>query len=476
VNDEQLDELISGYLDGELSQQEKQDLELRLQSDPEAARRLRLLREARKALAESQAYRLPDRFADRVVALARQEAERLGLADDHPVRLGENRLSSNPSSISLSDEKPSVSLSNPVTDKPLKSNRWTWAYAAAAAVLLVAGTVWWQTHNGNNIQNKQSLAKQPGDSSKPMPVNPQNDIVPAEAPNETQVAQAGTSPRTLPSELKPSAVPQSKDDIAFAEMNSNKGQTDLANVAENKSSAPASTNPSSDVKGNSAPVSDPEMLKQLASAENGSIEAVNLLMVIDIALTKEAWENQSFSKILSEYDIRYERPLVADSSLNEALEESKLVAKSGTDASPVEIVSNENVGEVQFVFVQARAARIDNAIKDVLERIDEFPNLFFDLSLDAPCQEVVARLESSIHFESDGEDIYGIATTLQNANPLKDNKNPNIFTGSKPRGNAIPVANRQTKQKLLPEDPASMNPVSTVLFVLRKPEGASGQP
>jgi len=480
VTDEQLDELISGYLDGELSQQEKHDLESRLQIDPEAARRLRLLREARKALAESQAYRLPDNFADRVVALARQEAERLGLADDHPVRLGENPHSNHPSSISLPNSKPSVGLANPASVETGARSRWSWAYAAAAAALLVAGTVWWQTQSGNNTSKQQTLVLQSGDANNPIPLNPQEATIPpvspAEAPGETQVAQAGTSPKSLPSESQAASVSPLKNEIASAEMKPNNVQPDLAHVAENKSATPASTKPSSDLKGNATPVSDPEMLKQLASAEDGSLEAVNLLMVIDIALTKDAWENQSFSKILSEYDIRYERPLVADSSLNEALEESKLVAKSGTDASPVEIVANGNVGEVQFVFVQARAARIDNAIKDILERIDEFPNLFFDLSLDTPCQEIVAQLESSIPFESDGEDIYGIATTLQNANPLNDDENPNIFTGTKPRGNSVPVANRQTKQKLLPESPPSMNPVSTVLFVLRKPEGASGQP
>jgi hypothetical protein len=94
--------------------------------------------------------------------------------------------------------------------------------------------------------------------------------------------------------------------------------------------------------------------------------------------------------------------------------------------------------------------------------------------MDGPCQDVVTRLEASVPFEDDGEEVFGIATAVQNG--LQDQAKANEFAGAKPRGAAVPLANRQNKQKSTLEDPVSMNPVSTVMFILRKPEGASGRP
>jgi cytoskeletal protein RodZ len=466
VTDEQLDELISCYLDGELSQQESQLLESRLQSDPEAARRLRIMKEARKALVETPAYRLPDNFAARVLLAAQKEAERLGLPADHPIRLAETSQRSEKSvqEIAAVTLATSAANSTPVSSK--KSNPWSWAYAAAAAAaVLMGGVIWWQSQTPSHNSSSEQLA-QDDTAPKPGPVTEPNTGVPPQPreilpESETRLATNGdnSSDSEQSAENKTDSKPsENKPDVATIANNDS--------TPDNIASKPDAVTPPSPL------ASEAEMLKNLASDGGGNVETMNVLMVIDIAMTKEAWESQAFSKIVNEYGIRYDRPIVADESLNKALENSKLVAKAGTDATPVEPVVNGNTGDVQLVFVQARAARIDNAIKDIFERIDEFPSLYFDLSMDGPCQDVVNRMEAFSPFENDGEEVFGIATAVQNGNA----NNANVFAGAQPRGNAVPLAARQNKHKALADDPVSMNPVSTVLFILRKPEGAEGRP
>lgn len=474
MSDEQLDELISCYLDGELSQQETHELESRLQSDPEAARRLRLLREARNALTASQTYRLPDDFAARVLAAAQAEAERLDLPAQHPIRLAGKQ------SVPAHGDKPVASPTlAPVTRASAaahlpphsqldRSKRSTWAYAAAAAALVMAAFVGWQSRQtpSNPITNqiaqddKSLNALEQNGSQADVPAVNVPALDNATLPPESELA-IGDPPKDNSEAIRS----DSAANISSVANADSANKRDMANEVAN----PAVPTPSLD--------SD-TMVKDLASAE-GSLGSLDVLMVIDVTLTKEAWENKSFSRILNEYGIRYEQPVVADQSLSEALETSKLIAKSGTDGTPVDPTFNPNVGDIELVFVQARAARIDNAVKDIFERIEEYPSLYFDLSMDGPCQEIVTRLESSTPFQNDGEEVFGIATAVQNNNPGLAEKNE--FAGSKPRGAAVPLANRQKKEKPAletptPEDPVSMNPVSTVLFILRKPEGATGRP
>jgi hypothetical protein len=460
VTNEQLDELISCYLDGELSQQETQQLESQLQSDPEAARRVRIMREARKALQDSQTYRLPDHFAARVLAAAKEEAERLGLPANHPIRLAESHRDHT----KTVEDVPSIALASsaaaatPASDKKM---RWTWAYAAAAAVVLIGGTIWWQAQDSASNNQKSQLAQ----DNKPTETQLSNET---QLPNETQLADVDKSTTKPATESNDVASGSKAVDAISAESKPN-----VSNVATNDvgpSLVPAKPD---SLDGPSATLDNQAMLNDLANM-SGEVETLNVLMVIDVTLTKEAWENQSFSRILNEYGIRFEEPIVADESLNKALENSNLVAKSGTDANPADPIVNKNSGDVELVFIQARAARIDNAVKDIFERIDEYPSLYFDLSMDGPCQDVITRLEASAPFEDDGEEVFGIATAVRNGN--QNPANANGFAGAKPRGAAVPLANRQNKQKSAIEDPVSMNPISTVLFILRKPEGASGRP
>lgn len=471
MTDEHLDELISGYLDGELSQPESQELEEILQRDSEAARRLRLMQEARKALTESSSnYRLPDSFAARVIAAAKREAEQQKLPASHPIRLAQQRdyVPDNDSSYSSTPslEPASVRRANAASsgsDSDRSMDRWKWITFAAAAVVLLIASVWWANQSSNDQdQSSNFVQKEPlpnhGDQ---LPTKLEPSIVEgANAPDASQIATLGNKP-TDDLNQQPQEVQPHNGTLAAAESSKSNVAVD-GNAGDTKSPSPDTpTTPE---------LTDPEMLKDLVSNPDVKLDSFNMLMVIDINLTPEAWENRTFSKILAEYGISYERPVIADESLSKSLEASSLVAKSSSDA-PNGPADSDVAEDVHLVFVQARAARIDMAIKDVFERVEEFPNLYFDLSLDAPCQDVVARLETAAKFIDDSEEVFGIATPVNNGQVDEP-----AFAGAKPRGASIPVNQRRQEKKAVTEERFSMNPVSTVLFVLRKPQGAAGSP
>jgi hypothetical protein len=470
VTDEHLDELISGYLDGELSQPESQELEEILQRDSEAARRLRLMQEARKALTESSNYRLPDGFAARVIAAAKREAEQQKLPSTHPIRLAQQRdhvpdndssYSSTPSLEPASVRRANAASSGSDSDRSME--RWKWTTFAAAAVVLLIASVWWANQSSNDQDQGSNLVQNeplPNNGNQ-LPTELEPSIVEgANAPDAAQIATSDNKP-TDDLNQPPQEVPPRDGTLAAAQSNnSNVAVND--NAGDTKSPSPMTpTTPE---------LNNTEMLKDLASSPDVKLDSFNMLMVIDVNLTPEAWENRTFSKILAEYGISYERPVIADEALSKSLEAGSLVAKSSSD-KPTGPAEGEVAEDVHLVFVQARAARIDMAIKDVFERVEEFPNLYFDLSLDAPCQDVVARLETAAKFIDDSEEVFGIATPVNNGQVDEP-----AFAGAKPRGAAIPVNQRRQEKKAVTEEKFSMNPVSTVLFVLRKPQGAAGSP
>jgi hypothetical protein len=155
------------------------------------------MREARKALL-SQTYRLPDNFAARVLAAAKEEANRLGLPANHPIRLAESHREESESV----EEVPSIALASSAatsipTSAPERSMRWTWAYAAAAAAVLIAGTIWWQAQESASTNQADQLVQDDRPTNADSETKPETNISrqPTEPtlPQETQIADAGNA-------------------------------------------------------------------------------------------------------------------------------------------------------------------------------------------------------------------------------------------------------------------------------------------
>ena len=136
---ETLDQLLSGYMDEALSEDERVQLEELLRTDPDVAGELNELRQLRDSLqfisrADSM-ISLEVGFADRVLDAAVQRARAEGLSEDHPVM----RLSEQPSANSRSR---SGGGSTPIW-------RVTGIVAALAASVALA-FVFWGPRNSND--------------------------------------------------------------------------------------------------------------------------------------------------------------------------------------------------------------------------------------------------------------------------------------------------------------------------------------
>lgn len=465
MTDEFLDELISGFLDGELEPQELRQLEEILQRDPEAARRLKLLQSARAALSRPTEHHLPDSFAQRVLEAARAEANRLGLPDSHPIRLGE---SGNKGRLGSASSAPATVVL-PEVSYPLPSSRsgryWQAVGLGVAASLLIgAGSFWWISRSLDSgpaplplAGNGTQLNGNPAKDTNTEPQNAPNNTITVKP--ETQMAQNSGDAKTLEASSDPKNSITTPEDLSPSTSKSpveNIASSDAANKTP-KLPANNATNPTS-------PAIDSQEMKSLASAA-GTAESLNILMVVDLELSAQAWNDRTFSKIINEFGIAYDKPLVADSKLVDQLEASSLVSAEAPNTKV-----DAEADEVYFVFVQARAARLDSAINEMYQRAEEFPEVYFDLAMDAPCQDVLKRLESGSKFEDDSEDVFGIATPVaQSADGLEG------FASHAPRGRRVPPEQRQ-QAKSGNAGAISMNPVSQVLFVLRRPAGAEGRP
>lgn len=461
MTEDKLDELISGFLDGELEAHESRELEELLQRDSSVARRLRVLQQARNTLSNSARYRLPSNFAEKVLASAKLEAERLQLPADHPIQLAKSRDKSADSLIVAAVESAAFPTTESVSVVTRGFGRKTfvrWAFAAAASVMLISGIVWWSNRPDTaNVGTAQNLAQNdsPTVSQPSQETPPSNSLPTTITPTESALANSKPSTNTLDTKLE--AVEKgsgpANNTVKPSAINSNT----IASNAE--TIAPPSL-----------PKAEMEELKSMAAVGSDLSDSFKMLMIVDITISEEAWHNRAFSQILNEYGIAYERPILADAELKKSLEAGSLVAKSGTDESSNAKVSVDAAGEVDLLFVQGRAARLDNAINEIYERTEEFPTIFFDLTLDAPCQDVLTRLEVAAKFEGDAEEVFGIATVVQNDAQMSG------FVASAPRGSRVANAVRLQGKKQSPDEPVSLNPVSTILFVLRKPAGAEGRP
>src|SRR6056297_2260617 len=102
---ESLDQLLSGYLDDALSDDQRRRVEDRLRTDPEAASELESLRSLRATLRALSERDVPPslgpEFAERVLESAVARARVEGLAEYHPLV----RLSEQPTGVALGSQR-----------------------------------------------------------------------------------------------------------------------------------------------------------------------------------------------------------------------------------------------------------------------------------------------------------------------------------------------------------------------------------
>lgn len=154
---EKLDELLSGYIDGALSDAERELVERTAGDDARVAQRLLELRRQSDAVRElgRQLARTAagdysarsGRMAERVMAQAREQARGLGLAPDHFV---------------FGEQASVVAASQEATTEARRNNvrKWVSWSMVAAAVLLAIALPWWSTPQPAPVATGESILEQ----------------------------------------------------------------------------------------------------------------------------------------------------------------------------------------------------------------------------------------------------------------------------------------------------------------------------
>ncbi len=275
--DELIDELLSAYLDGAASGDERARVEQFLRDDPAIAERFRQMREIRNAFRESRSggAGLPEDFAERVLSAAIDRAESEALPADHPLR--------------QAAAEPVVRVGSDRT----VTRRIAWIVGLAAAVLIAA------------------LVSRGFDGQPPAPIDP------------PRIAQNDDSSAGEP------AVDRAAVDRAAAtpEMSPQTAETMLADSDRDSKTMPESMDAVE-----SAPA--PAMPERSAAAEQTpALAAVSkplqMLMVVEVTLTEAGRDVDAFRQALSaaQIEIGDEREVdeqLARTAIDEVVDEETL--------------------------------------------------------------------------------------------------------------------------------------------------------
>ncbi len=332
-----LDQLLSGYLDDALSNDERTRVEQLLRDDPEVARELQELSDLREILREihreDQRFQLGPNFADRVLKATVDQATAEGLSEDHPVR--------------LLSQQPSTSV---VTRHDFPLAKMAGVVVALAASVIVAIAVFRtppDPEHGGLVQND------PPPTVDPIDVPPQ-DVIEQEAPGppapiEQLVKDTPTNKITSPVEV-PEAVEMPVNDANSISVPSNTN-----NIAE-LSPRPPSPSPMD---------LDPKLLAQ------------SLVMVVDVRQTEAGRGSNAVGAAMVKAGIKPADERKIDES----------IVDFGKDL----IDENQSVS---VLYLEDAGKKIDNFINAMVADLDGIESVGFSYAADAPIIGLVNELKS----------------------------------------------------------------------------------
>lgn len=412
------DELLTGFLDGQVSPDEACAVEELLAKNPVAVLRLNALRQLSNDCKSLPVGRLGEDFSSRVIARAREIAIEAGLPSDHHVLSGALNQQ-------LWSSRNKVELSNQNRGWPVRL-RWAAGIAAVAASLLLM----------------VSVIRQPG-NVPPAPLLSSSDT------------------RVFSSDKQ---EPTSADGLAELAGNStDAGKSPIA-VAIEESSRDTPAVPSESIQSSGDSKVPPATLVQDKEAVQ-----VLMLLVFDVALSKSAWQDDAFGKVLEGAGIASAAPIVADTQLRKAVEDSLLIVNA-----PEAVAAGSDALSVALMLVHADAKSLDQAILEVYSRPLDFPEVSFNLAYEQADKSLFNQLRRGTVLAVDQ------TASRQWARPIvvKEDQFHGVsgaaqFVSAGRRTNLVSSANRGRGWfKLSAESgEASMNPQTETLFVIRQTAG-----
>lgn len=385
---ELLDELLSRYIDGDLSNDERHRVEKLLADDDLARASYEQIKQQSAALQRLLAStpKLGDGFASRVVTAAIDEAIRESLPGEHPVRLAGERGGAGEG-----------------LSRRFSRQRLVAVLALAATVVFVVVSLrGWRTDNevgqpmGTEVATNIAPDK-PATSDEPV------------TSDEPQLAQ-----RMLADPNIPAATPEGIASDAAAPEN-----TAAENVTPSNSSMLADNGVGA---GAEAAVTDPLVGLDPNNLENLSLQAV---FVFEIEVTTAGREQNVVGRLFRESGIVEAERKEVDEALVGYLQAGQLISADED--------STQSNNEVSVVFLEGSGLKLERLMMDFVEAEGEIARVGFNIAFDAPVAAAVSTLGDEVDVtkirqpESAAEPTGLVAQRL-----VRDEANGSFVSGSLP--------------------------------------------
>jgi hypothetical protein len=373
-----IDELLSGMLDGALSEREARELTRAMLADPTLQNRLDELSHSRTALLKGRSRgRLGSGFSGKVTELARSRARGMGKdapewlrsKPNEPVRSSELARSESARSESARSDAARREVARKVGLRP-----WLYAcaLATAAVFVFVFASVPKTELDGRNAVNSDDKLRIPESDKPEQDLIPLKDLIADKTPPSLE-SDMGESLALLDMPL--GSAPKVETTPVPERSPTNPAVLDERGLADSIEA----TNP---------PNQNPGQIDPL----NLSKDSV-LTLVLDITVDKVALENRALESIFEKYGIVCADDLVINADQLKALEDSKLVDSTNVAKSElVDSINGATSEKIGVMFLGATGENISRAVIDISDRFKDFPEFSLDMSFDKSAGLLVKQL------------------------------------------------------------------------------------
>lgn len=392
---EKLNDLLSGMLDGMLSDAERIELEQAMAADPSIEKQLDELANLRRSLLRGRKVaRLGEGFTKRVSELAKERAADLG--DRAPTWLHSGSDSPRPTQFVPREpvRLPTVEITTP--DERIRLGTLV-ALAVAACITIVVFILPIPDGKKQTAQIKNPVELPGSKAESNDPTIEASDLMRNQmekvAPSESQIAAAPTLENPEIADVEPEALVGVSD----SQNTPNKTEQPKApvnQIADDSKSMPATeeipANSVVAVAPGSVPMNDSA---RNALASNGNtpnkfseVDEFLVTMIIDVSLDSVAVENKSIETLLEKYGFVY----ADDLNLNSEQLESVVAAR----LAGARVDGGNSVDGVTVMFLKGKDRAIDSLYVELEANYKDFPELSLDLTMDPSVRSLVKQLRN----------------------------------------------------------------------------------
>jgi hypothetical protein len=181
---------------------------------------------------------------------------------------------------------------------------------------------------------------------------------------------------------------------------------------------------------------------------------VAFVTVVDMELSKEAWENEFLAEVFARSNVSLEAPIVADQDLQAELSKARMIVHPEDEQAE---------GEVQIYFIHADDAAIAMSLDILYRDLTNVPTFRLGLVFDNPLNSITHRIAKSSGKRFSMKDSIAAPVTLDATPGLSP------FSGIGPQGMLV-----SSEKRLGPGEKVNLAHVtdgeSTVLMLLRRPK------